>query len=85
MELPWWYISYADGNRPAGSQWLGACFVRATDAEGAIREAWRRGCNPGGEAIVVRAPAGLVGPRKFARRLLSRADVDAYDEAVGVI
>jgi hypothetical protein len=51
----WYYLSFVDDDRPRGSRWLGGCCVEADSPIGAVQEAWRRGCNPGGEV-------GIWGP-----------------------
>lgn len=47
--MAWWYLSFADGTREKGSQWLGAVYVQADSFIGAIDRAWELGINPGGE------------------------------------
>lgn len=49
MHERWWWLSFADASRPRGLQFLGVAAVRATDLAGAMRAAWRAGCNPGGQ------------------------------------
>jgi hypothetical protein len=44
-----WWLSFADATRPAGSQFLGICIVRAVDMVSAIKVAHALGINPGGE------------------------------------
>jgi hypothetical protein len=46
---PWWWLSFADGEKPKGEQFLGGCLVQADDFLGAVAEATRIGINPGGE------------------------------------
>ncbi len=50
------YLSFADSTRPVGTQWLGGCFVEAKSLVGAIEEARRLGCNPGGEVMSLEVP-----------------------------
>lgn len=79
-----WYISFADGSLPKGTQFLGACVVEAVDLLDAIQEAHRRGCNPGGEAQVMECPPEAPPvPEEFKNRLLNREAIDAMDKAMG--
>jgi hypothetical protein len=50
-ERTYWYLSFADADRPEGDQFLGGCIVKAHSMKEAIKEAWRHGCNPGGEVV----------------------------------
>lgn len=45
--MSWFYMSFVD------DKFLGACLVQAPDERGAIIESKNRGCNPGGEVMVV--------------------------------
>lgn len=47
----WWYLSFADPDRPTGQHFLGVALVRATCHADAVRMAWRNGCNPGGQVL----------------------------------
>jgi hypothetical protein len=93
-----WYLSFCDGDRPKGSQFLGACVVIADSPEGAVTESHLRGCNPGGEIAMWEAPAGterevlaaMESRGQKINTLLSRADIgeDALslgelEEAIG--
>ena len=49
MNLFW--LSFADGSKPKGTQFLGACVVEAPSFADAIQVAWAHGCNPGGECL----------------------------------
>ena len=65
-----WWISFADSNLPAGSQFLGVCIVHGFDLHDAIVRSHMARCNPGGS---VRA-AEL--PKETARRVpKNRIDV----------
>lgn len=87
--LPWWWLSFADGEKPKGEQFLGACLVQGATLPDAIKEAWRLKINPGGEVM-----SGELGgypvdvPEKWANRLLSHEDMvkmgmepERWDEA----
>lgn len=68
----WWYLSFVDGSRPEGQQFLGAAIVRARGMTGAIQEAHRRGCNPGGEVMAIATDAEPPFPKN---KLLSKAEL----------
>ncbi len=79
METAMWakthyWLSFVAQSRPAGDEFVGACIVQAWDAAGAIKAAWKAGCNPGIEVAfqefdgqVPRPPEGCIN------RLLTRA------------
>lgn len=46
--MTYWWLSFADGDRPAGAQFLGACIVQAHGCFEAVRESHRLKINPGG-------------------------------------
>lgn len=87
--MSWYYLSFADGGRPKGTQFLGGCYVRVpVDAESmasreqlwrTLQESHRLGINPGGE---VRA-LGPIPDEEIAekvqpvdlRRLLTREEI----------
>ena len=46
--MPLWYLSFA-----GDEGWRGAAVVEAVSNKGAIREAWRRGVNPGGSVMLL--------------------------------
>jgi hypothetical protein len=50
-----WWLSFVDPDRAEGDRFLGACVVETVEAdmEQAVKEAWFRGCNPGGEVSLV--------------------------------
>lgn len=69
--MAWYYMSFADGTRPKGRQFLGALYVEAPTSVQAIFIAHERKINPGGEVEILEVPAGfepLVGQQY---RLLS--------------
>lgn len=77
-----WWLSFADGGRPKGQQFLGGAIVRADGMLDAVRRAHVLGINPGGEVqghkIVRMAGTGPI-PDQYVERLLSRKDIDAMD------
>jgi hypothetical protein len=77
--LTWWWLSFADGTRPKGSQFLGAVLVRAHGTTDAVLQSHRLGLNPGGEVLSVQAPDGYEPNEKYVGRLLSKADIAEMD------
>jgi hypothetical protein len=73
----WWWLSFADGNLPKGTQFLGAAVVEACGMAGAAFEAHRLGINPGGEVLGIEIPDKGVPPESHRNRLLSREEVEA--------
>jgi hypothetical protein len=81
--MPWFYLSFADGDRPKGQQWLGACHVEADNFVAAVTRSWEARCNPGGEVRGLELPVGVAPPEAFCDRLMSRADLEEFDRAIG--
>lgn len=55
-----WWLSFADPERPSGQRFLGACLIRALpDPRAAAIEATSRGCNPGGEIMLAQLPDSI--------------------------
>lgn len=81
----WWYLSFVDPSKsapreeqvPGGGGFQGVAVVRGTDIADACRNAWRLGCNPGGEVAGVELD--YAPPLKWVNRILTVADVDQWD------
>jgi hypothetical protein len=58
-----WWLSFVDPDKPVSERFLGACCVKATDADDAVKEAWALGCNPGGEVVAFEIEEELVKER----------------------
>ena len=52
-----YYLSFADPNKPKGTQFLGACIVKTPNFMLAVQGAWNFKCNPGGECKGAELPA----------------------------
>ena len=78
--LAWWWLSFCDANLPKGTQFLGACIVRAHGMTDAILQSHRLGLNPGGEVLTVQARDEFVPAEKYLGRLLSKADIAEMDK-----
>ena len=76
----WFFMSFADGSLPAGTQFLGGCFVQAGSLPAAITLSHALGINPGGEVRVMELPEDAVEdhvPERDRYRLLSRQEIEA--------
>lgn len=79
-QLAWWWLSFADGDRPKGEQFLGVAIVQSFGFGGALAETHRRKCNPGGEVDGSQLPDWVVPPPEYRNRLLTREEALACDE-----
>lgn len=68
---PWWYLSFVGENG-----WLGACFVRASSSEAAVKRAHAVGANPGGQVSAL-GPLDVDISPEHADRLLTLAETEA--------
>jgi|SRR3984885_11783152 len=76
-EPVWWWLSFADGSLPKGSQFLGVAIVKGANVYQASQAAHHIGCNPGGS--VMGEPFDdddIVPPEEFTNRLLTERDID---------
>ena len=87
----YFWLSFADADKPPGSQFLGVAIVKASSIYAAIREAWRQRCNPGGEVRSLDLSEGakhdgIEGfhiPADYMNRLLTRDEALALDAWIG--
>lgn len=85
MEVPpvsqFQWLSFCDGSRPKGSQFLGCAIVPGDNIVDAAFAAWALKCNPGGECVGHTIPERLirVTPPEYVGRLLTRTEADALD------
>jgi hypothetical protein len=49
----WWWLSFADGSRPKGHQFIGVVIVQGDSLGWAVLRAHQLGINPGGEVQAV--------------------------------
>lgn len=79
--MRWWWLSFADPDLPAGSQFLGVSIVSIQDggdiADAAL-EAYNRDCNPGGECLGGPLPGEPAA--KWRNRLLSKVEAKALGD-----
>lgn len=77
----WFWLSFADPNLPTGTQFLGAAIVKAQGVATATEQSNLRGINPGGEIQFTELPLNAVPNPKYINRLLSKAEIEAADDA----
>lgn len=82
------WLSFADGKRAEGQQFLGACWVEVKRFEepkaicqAAIKKAHVLGINPGGAVQIRSSRPTLVVHETWRDRLLQRAEIDAQTTA----
>jgi len=71
VEPGWWWLSFADGSRPTGQQFLGVAVVRAAGFGLAVMRAHELGINPGGEVCGDVIPAACPPPDEMLDRLVT--------------
>lgn len=84
-----WWLSFADGTRPKGTQFLGVCIVdtgmegapETMDMLAAVQMTHALGINPGGEVQGLPCPEERehLIQAKWLNRLLSREECEAID------
>ena len=80
-----WWLSFVDPDKsappdeqvPGGGGFLGVAIVEAEDAVSAIREAWRQGCNPGGQVQIIGPGPVDAYPPEALNRLLTAEEATA--------
>lgn len=80
--MTWVWLSFADPDKPKGTQFLGVAIVEGEDVVDGAAEAHRLGINPGGEVLGYPLPDGLVVHEDFRNRLLDSLEAK---ELAGVI
>lgn len=79
--MAWFWLSFADPDRPKGTQFLGACLVQGTSFMDAIQQAHMTGLNPGGEVQGFEVPQERLSnvKPKWCNRLLTRSECEEMD------
>lgn len=70
-EVGWWWLSFADGDRHAGQQFLGIAVVRAAGFGLAVMQTHALGINPGGEVQGKEIRANCPPPDELLNRLVT--------------
>jgi hypothetical protein len=78
-----WWLSFADPNKPTGTQFLGASIVKAHRFDEAVKVAHILGCNPGGEVKGFELPSDYRVPDEFVGKLMDKEQCKAFDKTVG--
>ena len=83
--MPLWWLSFCDGDRPEGQQFLGVSVVDGFNLASAAANAHRLGCNPGGEVMGIEAPEDMIHmvPESYRNRLLTRSEAEELDKLMG--
>ena len=72
-----YYMSFCDPAKVEGSQFIGACLVQADTEVDAMTESHLRGCNPGGEIMLIGPmPINDEAAAPYMNRLLSREEAE---------
>ena len=71
----WWWLSFADPERPEGTQFLGVAIVQAPGIVSAAAVAHRLNINPGGEVAGIPIPAEQVPADQYRNRLLTKQEI----------
>lgn len=73
------WLSFADPDKPSGSQFLGVVVIRAASYPLAVHETHRLGINPGGEVLGVELDAQAAENAALPRnRILTREECDTF-------
>jgi hypothetical protein len=72
----WWYLSFAeDTGDPTTGKWLGGAVVFAPGYHHAVKQAWERGINPGGQCLGFKLKPKDIPSAEFHDRLLNEDDI----------
>ena len=74
--MAWWWLSFADPDKPRGSQHLGVSIVEGEDIYDASGVAWAYGCNPGGQILGYKLDAPPAPG--LDHRMLTKDEMDTY-------
>lgn len=82
--IKWWYFSFADADKPEGTQFLGGCIVKADSPANALTVTHLTGCNPGGEAQIIELPDGIKIPPEYSFKILNADEIENMPEPEGL-
>ncbi len=76
----WWWLSFVDRltdeTGATAAMHHGVAVIPADDFDSAVSQAWRSGCNPGGEVVGTELPPWDI-PWGYAYRLIDGDEVDS--------
>lgn len=78
--MTYFWLSFVNGSFPEGERFRGVAIIAAPDMESACKEAWRLGCNPGGEVAgfsMTEAECAEHIPLDWIGRLVSSEELHA--------
>lgn len=76
-----WWLSFADPEKPKGSQFLGAAIICATRFDEAVVVSHIKGINPGGEVKGWLFEHNV--PKEFIEKLMDKEEIMNLDKAIG--
>jgi len=77
-----WWLSFADPERPKGTQFLGVIVIEAASFEEAILKTWALKLDPGGEVMGYEMDEREQLDEKYHNRLLSAKELEEADIGV---
>lgn len=82
VEAGWYWLSFTDSDLPEGSQFLGACMVKAAGQGLALSASHMTGLNPGGAVMIAGPVPDEVVPEWQPRwALMSREEIATMEAA----
>jgi hypothetical protein len=78
-----WWLSFCDGDKPKGDQFLGVCLVEGNSLAEALAKAHTLDINPGGEVIGTFIPTSVAIPTKYIGILMDKRMIAALDKEMG--
>lgn len=81
MSIYW--LSFANGSLPKGSQFIGACMLEADSLMAAVLASHALGINPGGEIQALELPPGADVHPSWLGVLMDRATIEKHDTPAG--
>lgn len=74
IRMPLFYLSFCDGARPKGKQWLGGLYVSAVNTVDAVCKSWDLKQNPGGQVLSIELPDDAPVKLNYRDRLLTEEE-----------
>lgn len=85
QEIPWWWLSFIDPERPEGTRFLGVCIVQGATGMAAVSRSHDLGVNPGGQVMMVPVDDEFVDPlfrEQWCDRLLGKSEAELLAESM---